>query len=114
MEPSIDYKFNVSCSQARNALHALSDFLSGSLLQIDGRNAWNSPQELKAVLGLQDLEDRHHHIPVVVVPRQSYWMNVSAQIIDKVSLLQQLYELNESPRLRTTPTRTETEFLCGE
>lgn len=44
-----------------------------TLLQTDGRNAWHSPQELKAVLGLQDLADRHHHILAVAVPYlQSY------------------------------------------
>lgn len=62
------------------------DCLPRSLLCVDGKYVWNSPQELKAVLGLQDLEDRRHHIPVVAVPyRQSCRMIISAQIIDKVT-----------------------------
>lgn len=50
-------------------------------------NAWTSPQVLKVVWELQDLEDRHRHSPAAVVPyRQSYWMIDSTQNIDKTAL----------------------------
>lgn len=91
MEPSIDYKFDISCSQARNALYTVNFFRT--LLQTDGRNAWHSPQEPKAALGLQDLADRHHHILAVAVPyRQSYWMMPLFRLLIKLRVLRQLHE----------------------